>query len=77
MHYFIFMLFYIMHGGQRICQPCERKISSQTALLRLVSHIDKILVGPWNTIYSQTSARFPSDQSGLLRYGMKWNDWVL
>lgn len=30
----------------------KKKKSSQTALPHLVSHISKILVGPWNTFYS-------------------------
>lgn len=63
-HYFIFMLFYIMHGGKIIFQPCNEKKLKSTVLLHLVSHISKILVGLWNAFYSQASAVFPSDGVG-------------
>lgn len=61
-HYFIFMLFYIMH--EENLPTVRRKKPSQGALLHLTSHIRKILVGSWNAFSSQTLALFPSDRVG-------------
>ncbi len=71
-HHFIFMLFYIMHGGQRICQPCKGKnqVKQRCFTLSLTSVRYSFAL---EYILQPNIGLIPFRSSGLLQSGMKWN----